>query len=236
MKYDSSSLIFSYFNRVGGNDFAYVYKLLVDLVHGSTDIEKVLLHNLIGDVSVTEDNVDEAVKDPKNIVSFDGFPYEQVRYAIRAEFVLLKILFAISHEYGGYISSFIETNYKRKYKQMDKVPFAINNVLQLCPGIMTLIFYIINKFKDKEGIEELNSLNLKLLTLTNVKGQAGKQEAIETHKSISKLIEKVGNRCIDILVTNKDAKAVILDYSNLLFLRSGLIKDSSQKETSGIIY
>lgn len=220
-KFNSSSLIFSYFKRANtATSFNTVYSILSDIT-SSWDVEKVLLGHLL--MEKLDDDTDAAVNDPYNIVSFGGFPYEQIRPAIRAEYTLLKILTYLGVRFGFSITDM--------YQRMFLHPtdsFAVDNVLQLFPGLMTIMFYLINVLKDKEGGLYLSDLNYKLLALTSSKRHFGdRQEAIEAHKQISFIVEKVVLRCVDILVVNVTSPAIIAEYCNILFLKSGLIREAS---------
>ena len=224
LRYNASSLIFTYFHRTSPKiKFSDIFDTLSDIRYGSTDAEKVLLNYA---VNPDIENTDEAVKDPYNIVTFAGHPYDQVRPALRAEFVLLKLLFYLSKEFGRHIKAFIDGTYKRKFDQIDIAAFSVNNVLQLCPGLMTLMFYMINLSKDKEGIAMLNDINHKFRVISTLKGHAGRQEGIELQKSISQLMENITVKCIDLLMTKTIAGIQIIEYANLLFIRSGLLKDA----------
>lgn len=220
-RFNSSSLIFVYFKRANvATTFTTVYSTLAD-EKSSWDVEKVLLGHMLMDK--VDDDTDAAVRDPYNVVSFGGFPYEQIRPALRAEYALLKLLFYLGVRFGFTV----EDVYRRKFLHPTD-PFAVDNVLQLFPGLMTIMFYLINAVKDREGASHLSDLNYKLLALTSTKRHFGdKQEAIEAHKRISLIVEKVVLRCVDILVVDATSQAIITGYSNLLFLRSGLIRDAS---------
>ena len=102
-----------------------------------------------------------------------------------------------------------------------------SNVLQLCPGLMTIMFFMINNIKYQKSITLLHSLNSKFKLLTTLKGHVGKYEAIEMHTEVSKLIEQIVSKCCDLLITQKNKHNAIVEYMNVLFLRSGLLKDAS---------
>lgn len=220
-RFNSSSLIFAYFKRVTQTiSFTTIQSTLAD-IKSSWDVEKVLLGHMLMDK--VDDDTDIAVKDPYNIVSFGGFPYDQIRPALRAEYALLKLLFYLGMRFGFTV----EDVYRRKFLHPSE-PFAVDNVLQLFPGLMTIMFYLINSVKDREGSSRLSDLNYKLLALVSTKRHFGnKQEAIEAHKMISHNTEKVVLRCVDILVMDVTSWTIISSYCNLLFLRSGLIRDAS---------
>ena len=216
--YNSSSLIFTYFHKAKFQ-YDYIDSILGNIKHSSTDIEKVCLRYLLVDPAVVEENVDISVKDPYNVVVFTGFSYETIKPALKSEFVLLKLLYYIREEFRCELGD----QYRHKFMQIENTSFAINNVLQLFPGLMTLMFYLINQSKDKEGQVLLEALNENFLRLTDVKAHHGKRECIEIHKQISSLVERVGTRCIDLLMTDGQMKNYLWKYANLLFLKSGFI-------------
>ena len=221
LQFNSSSLIFTYFHKAKF-DYDYINSNLGDIKFSSTDIEKMCLNNFKLDIN---ENVDIAITDPYNVITFAGFPYETIKPALKAEFVLFKLLYYLRDNFENEsLSKFIRNNYQQKYSQIKTDPFAINNVLQLCPGLMTLMFYIINEKKDTIGIVFLQKLNTKFIELINTKGYVGKMECIERHKQISYLIQQVCERCIELFITDKkQIKHYITNYVNILFLRSGLI-------------
>lgn len=225
MRFNASSLIFTYFFKANPTTpFTYIYDTLSNIQRGSVDVEEVLLKHLLGAVSGGDDDDDRAAKDPYNVVMLGGFAYEQIRPALRAEYALLKLLFFFSLENGRGLKGFVDDNYKRKYLQIKTAAFTINNVLQLFPGLMTVMFYMLTTSKDAQGAELLRALNYKFKVHTSVKGWAGRQESIETHKAISGLIERVAGRCIDLLATQTIKYQNIVQYINLLFMRSGLLR------------
>lgn len=224
LRYNSSSLLFTYFSRTTpGIKFKTVADTLSDVRFGSYDVEDVLLKYV-----VTDDvgNTDEAVKDPYNVVTMAGYAYDQVSPALRAEFVLLKFLFYLGAEFGRLIPEFILGTYKRKFEQIGVVAFHVNNVLQLCPGLMTLMFYILTLSKKPDNLQLLRDVNHKFKVITTVKGYTGRQEGIELQKAISKHVEDIAIRCMDLLITKTVKKKQIVEYASLLFLRSGLMKDA----------
>jgi hypothetical protein len=219
-RYNASSLVFTYFKRASDATFDRVASTLGDIKGLSPDVERVLLTHLLEDK--VDDDTDSAVKDPYNVVSFGGFPYEQLRPALRAEYVLLKLLFYLGMAFGVDVQS----TYRSMF--VGGGPISADNVLQLYPGLMTIMFFLINSIKDPEGTDATVELDHRLRFLTSAKGHFGsKQEAVEIHKTVSAAAEKVTLRCIDILVTNPQARSVISPYCNLLFLRSGLLRDAT---------
>lgn len=224
MRFNASSLLFTYFHKTSPNmKFQTLSEMLSDIRYGSVDVEEVLLKYVITD---DVGNTDEAVKDPYNIVTLSGHAYDQVRPALRAEFVLLKFFFYLSQEYKRLIPEFIRGTYKRKFDQIEVAAFSVNNVLQLCPGLMTLMFYMINLSKKADNMQLIHDINHKFKVVTSVKGYAGRQEGIELQKAISRHIEDITVRCMDLLLTKTIKKTQIIEYVNLLFFRSGLMKDA----------
>ncbi|KAK3757174.1 hypothetical protein RRG08_061459 [Elysia crispata] len=163
LKYSASSLIFTYFYNTSPRiNFNMISDTLSDISHGSRDVEEVLLNHVVEQEATVKDyDIDKAARNPYNVVAFSGYPFEQVRPALRAEYVLLKLLFYFGHEYGTQIKDFIKSTYRRKFNQIETVHFAINNVLQLFPGLMTIMFYMINLAKDSEGVRLLYEVNHK---------------------------------------------------------------------------
>lgn len=222
-RFNASSLILTYFKRARFSrtvaTFASVADTLADIKGSSPDVERVLFSHFLG--HTVDDDTDTAVRDPYNVVSFGGFPYEQLRPALRAEYVLLKLLF--------YLGSTFDIDVRSTYKHMflSDEAISVDNVLQLYPGLMTVMFYLINTVGDPDGTHHTVTLDYRLRYLTSSKSHFGnRQEGVEIHKTISESTEKLGLRCIDILVTNVAVRMTIAPYSNLLFLRSGLLSDT----------
>ena len=228
LRYNASSLIFHYFKWASPTTtFANVRNTLADIQTGSNDVEDVLLKNLLV-VDEVQENTDKAVTDPYNVVAIGGFPYKQIAPALRAEYVLLKLFFFFCAKYGrADMIKFVNDNYRRKYNQQDVAAFTINNVLQLCPGLMTLMFFMINQARDAVGMKLLEELTHQFRVLVSVKSHVGRQEAVELHKSISGLLEKIAVTCMSLIVTKTIKTDLINDFVNLLFLRSGLIREGS---------
>ena len=215
-RYNASSLVFTYFKQARWGVFDRVADTLSDIKRSSPDAERVLLCHIL-DVKV-DDDTDAAVTNPYNVVSFGGYPYEQIRQALRAEYVVLKLVFYLGATFGFDATS----TYRQAFMTN---PTAVDNVLQLYPGLMTVMFYTVNVCKDPEGINASVNLDHKLKVLTSSKGYFGsKQEAIELHKKVSGSVEELAQRCIDIFMTNPNIKTELSAYCNLLFLKSGLLR------------
>lgn len=224
LRYNASSLIFTYFKKASATTrYSYIRDLLADIRGGTRDVEKALMGHVV-DAGLAQEDTDVAVADPYNVVAFGGFPYEQIRAALRCEFVLLKVLFYVGDLYGSHVKTFLEKTYEEKYVGGGEA-FAVNNVLQLCPGLMTLIFYAL--VDDGEGKRLAAEANKKFRVLTTSKGHLNKQEAVELHKNLSGTLELMCVRFMDVVaIGNVKIKETMMRYANLLFMRSGLIRNS----------
>lgn len=231
LTFNASSLLFTYMSRVTPYiPFERATGTLSDIRYCTQDVEVAYLRSLIDPYLTLADGrtLDEAVKDPYNVLSIGGFAYDQLRPALRCEYVLLKVLFYFAAEFRGEVDTFVKNTYGTRYQKVAAgEPFAVNNVLQLCPGLMTIMFYGINKVADVEGQRLLEDFNVHCKTLTDTKGYAGKQAAIEIHKKMSTTMEKIAIRFIDLIVTETIHKIHFVEYANLLFLRSGMIKGAT---------
>lgn len=228
LKYNASSLLFTYFNKYKKSKYREVHDTLADIRTGSRSVEDELLVHVLGSIAELDP------KDPYDIVGFTGHPFEQIQPALRAEFLLLKLLFYFCRQHGVELNNFVCSNYGKKYtQQTPSDPFAINNVLQLFPGLMTIMFYIVGNRGDEgtaaigEGVHQGRNLlrqlvhQFKVHQTTNY--QAGRQEAIETHKIISKLIGDVAELCMNNIILGVVPQTDYTPYTNHLFMRSGIL-------------
>lgn len=224
-RYNSSSLILYYFVHL---DWGYD-ELQMELVSGSEfDVEEVALKRLLNNPLIVRQNVDQSVQNPYNVVQFAGYAYDQIRGALRAEYVLLKLLFVLARLFHSQLTEYTNTVYQSQYgavmaKRADS--FELNNVLQLCPGLLTIIFFLLGKDRSSVCLSCLDQMVEKIDTLLSVKNQAGRQEAIEMHKSVSWLVERAAGLALNAL---EESNNRVLDemrpYVNVLFLRSGFIR------------
>ena len=90
-----------------------------------------------------------------------------------------------------------------------------------------MMFYAINRANDIEGRRLLEQFDRHCKTLMTVKGSGRRQEGIELSKNISKAMEAICIRFIDLVITDTIHRDNIRKYTNLLFLRSGLIKEGA---------
>ena len=97
---------------------------------------------------------------------------------------------------------------------------------------MAVMFNMLYSTKDPKSITLLQALTGKFKYLNTLKGHVCRQEAIEQHKAVSRLIEQIATKCCDLLLVETIKHNDIIEYINVLFLRSGLLKDASTSPSS----
>lgn len=238
---NASSLIFYYFKKTHPDTpFTSISTTLAN-TDGSTNVEDVLLkyikdnhRHLLSQLQNTPPNVEKIIGNPYNVVELGGYPYSQISASLKSEYILLKILFWMSRESGSQsdVSERLSTIYRKKYeRQMLDQPHTymeVNNVLQLFPGLLTLMFYILNTtIKDKTGISYLRQLNQSCILLTTMKDAGGKYFAIERHIRVSQHLISVGERFLDLISSNTIKYSQLRSYISTQFLCSGFFKGIS---------
>ena len=236
---NASALIFYYFRKVSPETpFGLIEDTLANIHRGSPDIEEVLITEHLSegmkwiltapdkDGEVPE--VSKIVEDPYNIVILRGHPYSDIRGALKCEYLLLKLLFWLStsvdptnKDLREYVRSVYSVEYVGKKRDDGRV--AMNNVLQIFPGLLTLMFYLlVEKPRDRQGTAFVKDLNHALILLSTMKSAGGRHAAIERHKSVSGLVMKVAQRCVDLISTGTIKYGDhIKKYATEKFLRSG---------------
>ncbi|RUS71494.1 hypothetical protein EGW08_020745 [Elysia chlorotica] len=222
--YNSSSLILHFYQTVSRINFTFedLVKELSDLDAGERDVEKALLRYELGRLDYANSiDSDKIADDAYNVVALAGNPYEQIRPALKCEFLLLKLIFWLAtRSTQTSLYNFVMRTYKSKFVKFAK----INNVLQIFPGLLTIMFYTLKNSaicNNRCHGDKVKKLNHSLILATEMKTAGGAHAAIDRHKDVSNDTINVVTEFIAIIKTQRAWENVEFQKSiNEMFLRS----------------
>ncbi|GFR99264.1 hypothetical protein ElyMa_004523600 [Elysia marginata] len=227
--FNASSFILWYFKTHSTSSFTFedFRDSLTDIEGGSMDVEEVILVNHLGRLNYIEDSIDDAVKDPRNIVTLAGDPYELIRPALKCKYVLLKTLFWLVWEIGPMsLRSFVCDLYRKRFDM--RYP-SVHNVLQIFPGLLTFVMYVL---QDARGINPpacagriVTALNHKMIVAYQMKGAGGRRAATMRQNEVSAAVMSACELFLD-LADKIPSVLTLRQYVSEVFLRSGFIKPS----------
>jgi len=238
---NASALILWHFRKLSSNAFTFkdLKDSLADVERGSRDIEKVVFVHTLGSIDYLEDPAESAALNPKNVVAMGGDPYELLRPALRAEYILLKTLFWLTAEFGGEeLRGFVDRTYRKRY---EAPKLTVHNVLQMFPGLLTIV---LSALQDTKGVrppapmaaELVKRLNHKLIVAHQMKGAGGRRAAIMRHNEVSDAMFEVIELFLDLAAEgNIGQMNSVKQYVSEMFLRSGFIKPAAEPTMGAIV-